>query len=283
MNKIIIEHLYKGNIMEISKTNEFIRISLSSLQLWYIAKIFGPGWVFGIENPIEGIPEEEILELEKQAVHELEREGLVKFDATNQIRIDEMLSVMVYSCIHSETILAVNFLKGTAERYYHFLPQWQLELLRSGDVYSLTYFKEISYLFSHILDVYKLTLNGKTQDVKFSIGARDLEIAAFLFESGKKQKAKQVFNDILGRNLQVLEFLHGYLNPDFHLVFSMLYHRNDDRRIHVSKNELLQMEKTLYWVSHDEAGEQLIDVLNFTSITPEEAEHRFIQMLPRSR
>lgn len=283
MNKITIEHLYKGNMMEISKTNEYISISLSSLQLWYIAKIFGPGWVFGIENPIEGLPEEEIFALEKQTVLELEKEGLVKFDATNQIHIDEMLGVMVYSCIHSETILALNSLKGTAERYYHFLPQWQLELSRSGDTYSLTYFKEISYLFSHIVDVYKLTLKGKTQDIKFSIGARDLEIAAFLFESGKKHKAEQIFNNILGENLPVLEFLHGYLNPDFHLIFSMVHHRNDEKKIHNSKNELLQMNGNLYWVSHDEAGEQLIEVLNFTSITPQEAERRFIRMLPQSK
>lgn len=268
--------------MEISKTNEFIRISLSSLQLWYIAKIFGPGWIFGIENPIKGLPEEEIFALEKQTILELEKEGLVKFNATNQMWIDEMLGVMVYSCIHSETILILSSLKDRGERHYHFLPQWQLELCRSSDTYSLTYFKEISYLFSHIVDVYKLTLKEKTQDNNFSIGARDLEIAAFLFESGKKQKAEQLFNNILGENLPVLEFLHGYLNPDFHLIFSMVHNRNDEKRIHNSKNELLQIDGNLYWVSHGEAGEQLIEMLNFTSITPDEAERRFNRMLPQS-
>lgn len=280
---MIIEHFYKGNGMEISKTNEFIRICLSPLQLWYIAKIFGPGWVFGIENPIEGLPEEEIFALEKQTVLELEKEGLVKFDAANQMRVDEMLGVMVYSCIHSGTILILKSLKDRGERHYHFLPQWQLELCRSGDTYSLTYFKEKNYLFSHIVDVYKLTLKEKTQDIKFSIGARDLEIAAFLFESGKKQKAEQIFNNILGENLPVLEFLHGYLNPDFHLIFSMVHNRNDEKKIHNSKNELLQIDGTLYWVSHYEAGEQLIEMLDFTSVSPGEAEHLFNRMLPQGK
>lgn len=269
--------------MEISKTNEFVRICLSSLQLWYIAKIFGPGWVFGIDNPFEGLPAEEIVALEKQAVLELEKEGLVKFDAANQMRIDEMLGVMVYSCIHSETILILKSLKDRGERHYHFLPQWQLELCRSGDTYSLTYFKEISYLFSHIVEVYELTLKEKSQDVNFSIESRELEIVAFLCESGKKQKAEQIFNSTPGETPPALEFLHGYLNPDFHLMFSMVHHRNDEKRIHNSKNELLQMDGNLYWVSHDEAGEQLIEVLNFTSISPAEAEHRFIRMLPQGK
>ena len=104
-----------------------------------------------------------------------------------------------------------------------------------------------------------------------------------MFESEEKEKALQTFkSNSFGELPYVPDFLAGYLTPEFHLIFDMLYHRNDQKRIHSTTNELLQINSTLYWVSHDEAVEEATEMMNFTSITPSQAERRFYKLLPKN-
>jgi hypothetical protein len=264
--------------------NNNLRLSLSKQELWHLANFFGPGWIYGVENPYEDFSDEQITTFEKQASSELEKEGFIKISNTNQIQVDEMLGGMVYSCIHSNHLLILNTANGKEKRFYHFLPDWQLELFKSNDEYSLTLFKERSDLFPHIIKSFDVNLQEKSQDVQFSIGVRDLELAAFLFESGKQQKAEEIFKTKSSGEIPSAEkFLYGYLNPNFHFIFSMLYERNDEKRIHSTKNELIQVNETLYWISHDEVGEEeLLELLSFSSVSAEEAEHRFNLMLPEN-
>jgi hypothetical protein len=123
---------------------------------------------------------------------------------------------------------------------------------------------------------------GKNDGKKFTIGARDLEVAAFLFESGKEQSAEKIFEENPSDMPLASEFLKAYLNPDIHLVFDMLYEKNDEKRIHTAKNEFLQLDGNLYWVSHDLAGEEMKEILSFSPLTLEEAERRFNIMLPKN-
>jgi len=266
--------------MKIQTLKAYLSITLSPQQLWCLTKLFGPGWIYGIDNPYEDLSEEEIAVIERQVLLDLEKEGLINLENANQIRVDEMLGGMVYSCIYSDDLLVLKTPGGKVDRFYHFLPQWQLELFRSVDEYSLTLFKDRSDLFSHIIDTYDVELNGKNKGKKFSIGTRNLEMAAFLFESGKDQNAEKIFKENPGDIPPVSEFLKAYLNPDFHLIFDMLYEKNDEKRIHTAKNELLQLDGDLYWVSHDLAGEGTVEILSFMPLHPEEAERRFNMMLP---
>lgn len=267
-------------MMKIQNSKAYLSITLSSQQLWCLTKLFGPGLIFGIENPYEDLSGEEIEVNESQALVDLEKGGLIKLLNANQIQVDEMLGGMVYSSIHSDDLLVVKKPDGKADRFYHFLPQWQLELYKSGDEYSLTLFKDRSYLFSHIIAIYNLELKGKSEGEKFSIGARDLEMAAFLFESGKEQSALKIIEEKPSDIPRASEFLKAYIKPDFHLIFDMLYEKNDEKRIHTVKNELLQLNGSLYWVSHDVAWEGMLETLNFTPLDMEKAERRFNMMLP---
>lgn len=269
--------------MKQTSTNKSLSIQLSNVELWYLAQCFGPGWVFGIENPTENLSDEEKYNFEKEGQTSLSNDGLISMNGGNQIQIDEMLGGMAYSLVHSDNVLIVNNAKTGKEIFFHFLPQWQMKLIKADEGYEMTLFKERKDLFEHILFSHGIKLSEFNINNKFSIASRDLELAAFMFDSGEKEKALESFkSNGFGELPSEPNFLAGYLIPEFHLIFDMLYHRNDQKRIHSTSNELIQIKSTLYWVSHDEAGEEATEMMNFTSVTPTQAERRFFRLLPKN-
>ena len=267
--------------MKITSTNSFLSLILGNYELWYLAQAFGPGWIFGIDDPTEGLSKEEKLQFEEQAQSSLTKEGLLLPAGGNRVQIDEMLGGMVYSLLHSKDLLIVRNAINNTEQFFHFLPQWQMELCRVGEEYELTLFKNRKDLYKHILFSNEIKTEAFNVDGKFSIGIRDLEMAGFLYESGKESLANEIFSQGFGAMPLVTQFLPGYLTPDFHLIFDMLCDRNDEKRIHSTRNEIMQMNGTLYWISHDEVGEEAIEMMNFSSITPSQAEKRFNKMIPK--
>ena len=268
--------------MRNQSTDSLLSMTLSNCELWYLAQAFGPGWVFGIDDPTEGFSEEEKRQFEQKAQTALSREGLLLPAGNNQIQLDEMLGGMVYSLLHSKDLLIVRNAKSHAEQFFHFLPQWQMELCGIGEEYELTLFKDRNDLFQHVLFSNEIRMEAFNVKGRFSLGARDLEMAGFLYESGKIPLANEIFSHGFGALPPADQFLPGYLTPDFHLIFDMLYDRNDEKRIHSTRNEIVQMNGTLYWISHDEVGEEATEMMNFTSVTPQKAEQRFNLMLPES-
>ncbi len=268
--------------MKIKNTSNTLSIALSKSELWYLVQLFGPGWLYGIDDPTEGFSDEEKLQFEEEAQIALSNEGLLFPAGGNQIKIDEMLGGMVYSLLHSKDILIVRNPMNNGEQFFHFLPEWQLELCKVGEDYELTLFRSRKDLFQHVLFSNKIRTKAFNVNGKFSIGARDLELAAFLFESGKEPLASEMFRHGFGALPLANQFLPGYLSPDFHLIFDMLCDRNDEKRIHSTRNEIIQINGTLYWISHDEAGEEAIEMMNFTSITPPQAEKRFNNLIPKN-
>ncbi len=267
--------------MKLRNKTDSLSISISSSELWYLTQFFGPGWIFGVDNPTEGLSQEEKLQFEEKAQTTLSKEGLLLLTGGNQIQIDEMLGGMVYSLLHSKDMLIVRNARSDAEQFFHFLPQWQLELCRIDEEYELTLFKNRKDLFQHVLFSNEIKTEAFNVNGKFRISARDLEMAAYQFESGKEILARELFTNGFGSLPPFDQFLEGYLSPEFHLIFDMLYDRNDKKHIHSARNEIMQMNGTLYWVSHDEAGEEATEMMNFTSISPSQAEKRFFNMIPR--
>ena len=267
--------------MKFQNTSSTLSISLSSSELWYLAQAFGPGWIFGIDDPTEGFSDEEKRQFEEKAQTALSKEGLLVPTGGNQIQIDEMLGGMVYSLLHSKDMLIVRNARSDAEQFFHFLPQWQLELCRIDEEYELILFKNRKDLFQHVLFSNEIKTEAFNVNGKFSISARDLEMAAYQFESGKEILARELFTNGFGSLPPFGQFLEGYLSPEFHLIFDLLYDRNDKKHIHSARNEIMQMNGTLYWVSHDEAGEEVTEMMNFTSISLSQAEKRFNNMLPK--
>ncbi len=267
--------------MKLQNTSNTLSIALSTPELWYLAQAFGPGWIFGIEDPTEGLSEDEKAQFEEKAQTALSKESLLVPTNGNQIQIDEMLGGMVYSLLHSKDMLIVRNPLNTSEQFFHFLPQWQMELCKVGEDYELTLFKSRKDLFQHILFSHAIEMKAFNVGGRFSIGTKDLEMAAYQFESGNENTAKTIFDDGFGDLPNSDWFLDRYNAPDFHLLFDMVYERNDEKHIHSTRNEIIQLNGTLYWVSHDEAGEEAVEMMNFTSITPSQAEERFNNMLPK--
>jgi hypothetical protein len=256
-------------------------MELSISELWYLAQAFGPGWIFGIDDPTEGLSDEEKVQFEEQAQIALSKEGLLIPTDGNQIQIDEMLGGMVYSLLHSRDMLIVRNPLNNAEHFFHFLPQWQMELCKVAEGYELTLFKSRKDLFQHILFSHKIKMDAFNVGGRFSIGAKNLEMASYQFESGEENNAKTIFDGGYGDLPPSDRFLEGYNAPEFHLAFDMVYDRNDEMHIHSTRNEIIQLNGTLYWVSHDEAGEEAVEMMNFISITPSQAEKRFNNIIPR--
>ena len=127
--------------MKLQSTSNTLSIALSKSELWYLAQCFGPGWVFGIENPTENLSDEDKYDFEKEAQSSLSKDGLISMNGGNQIQIDETLGGMAYSLIHSENILVVNNVQNGQEIFFHFLPQWQMELTKINEDYEMTLFK----------------------------------------------------------------------------------------------------------------------------------------------
>lgn len=267
--------------MKLKSTSKFLTVALTPLELWYLAQFFGPGWIFGVDDPTKGLSKNEIIQMETKVIHNLSDEGIIVHEGGNQIRIDEIIGGMVYSCIHSNHLLVVKDLSNGNKRFFHFLPQWQLELCEIDGEYELTLFKERSDLFKHVLFAHGLKLIDNHKTGNFAISAKELELATYLFDSGKIDQAIKIFENCHGEFPSIIIFLQDYIEPNFHLCFDLLLNCNDDSTIHTVRNELLSCSHSLYWVSHDEAGEEAIEMLHFSSVLQKQAEERFNLLLPK--
>ena len=248
--------------MKHEKSNEIVRVELQTHELWYLAKLFAPGLIFGVEDPSEGLSEEEILSNDRQAQVTLEKAGMIRYSNTGQLIVDEMLGAMIFSCIKSNHILMLTNKNINQKWYYFFLPSWQLELKKESDVYTLTHFSNRQILLSTILDNVKLSSDPLREKQEFFIKERDLELAAFLFESGKKEKSVMVLEEnLIGEIPEKNEFIQGYNNSENHYMFDIIFTGNDEGSIIQDHYEILQYDSNLYWLSRfvkDVNGEKII-------------------------
>jgi hypothetical protein len=266
--------------MKITQSKTILSLTLSPDELWFLAQFFAPGLIFGVDDPTEGLDEEALEAFKASAYESLNQAGVLEMETPDQFKMDEMLGAMVYSCVHSTDMLVLKSPNSQAERFYHFLPEWQLELSRDEEGHTLTLFKERSDLFDHILDLSGVKLQGKAADLTFSASERDLELAAFLYESGKKDQALEMLAADIADHAKVEAFIQGYLAPELHLVLDLLYNRDDDVKIHDRRFELLQTAGGLFWLRHGQAGKELLPIVIIQSITPEDARKLFDTILP---
>lgn len=266
--------------MNISQTKNSLKINLTSDELWFLAQFFAPGLIFGVDDPTEGLDEEALEAFKASAYESLNQAGVLEMETPDQFKMDEMLGAMVYSCVHSSDMLVLKSPNSQAERFYHFLPEWQLELSRVEEGHALTLFKERSDLFDHILGLSGVKLQGEDADLTFSASERDLELGAYLYESGKTDQALEMLAADIADQAKVEAFIQGYLAPEMHLVFDVLYDRDDDVKIHDRRFELLQTAGGLFWLTHDQAGEVSLPIVIIQSITPEDARKLFDTILP---
>jgi len=234
-----------------------------------------------VEDPTEGLDAEALEAFKTAAYKSLNEAGVLEMETPDQFRMDEMLGAMVYSCIHSTDMLVLKSPNSPEERFYHFLPEWQLELSRVEEGHALTIFKDRSDLFDHILGLSGVKLVGEGDEPTFATPKRDLELGVYLYDSGKKDRALELFETATADRQKVENFIRGYIAPELHLVFDMLYDRDNEVRIHDRRYELLQTTDGLFWLMHDEAGEESLPIIQIQCITPAKAKEYFNELLPK--
>lgn len=267
------------------KTNndaKTMTITLSAHEFWYLAKIFGPGLAFGVEDPTAGLSEEEMLKAESEAVESLIQAGVITFEGEKQVKMDELLGAMIYSCVHSNDVLILNSRELERELYFHFLPDWQMEFSQIDKGYQLTVLIDRDSIFPTVISKYNLKLATQPEDISFSVFERDLESAVFLFENKKKENAIKLFEGrIVGDIGNIETFLEGYIKSNQNLLMKMIYNRNNTN-IHECKYELLKMNDVLYWLTYSTTpGDDPLPIIYFTSISEDDARNRFLRMLPK--
>lgn len=267
--------------MKTIQSKELLSIQLSSHELWYLAKLFAPGVIFGVADPTEGMDDAALTAFETAAYTALNQAGVLQFEDGKRLRVDEMLGAMVYSTMHSADMLAVKQEGSHADvRYYHFLPDWQLEMQQMGEAYQLTLLKERSQVFEAVLHGQKALTGAKAAGGRFSVSKRTLELAQFLFESGKQAQAQAALaQDLAGDAPDLQAFLGALAAADIHLVFEMVYQRQDALMVHQRGGGLLQTNDRLYWLEDDVAGEDSIEIIHFIAVDAAGARERFNRMI----
>ena len=263
------------------KTSESIfSIALTPNELYYLANLFGPGLVFGLEERSDNLDEKKIKDLADEAYTSLSKVGLVKKSNNNQILIDELLSGMIYYCVHSNHVLIVKDVKSGKERFFHFLPDWQLEFVFLNNKYELTLFRERADLFQHICDVYNLNPTPNEEGLKFSINAEDLELSIFLLENGKSDKATEIVKEKYPDFPEPERFLIEYNKSINDLRFDLIFDREDKEKVRTKTRRLVEISGTYYWITYSENNVSKEEELIFSPVTLDQAEWLFNQLLP---
>lgn len=248
--------------MKHEQTINTVCVELQTHELWYLVKLIAPGQIFGVDDPSEGLSEQEKLSLENQAHESLEKADMIKRSSAGQLIVDEMLGAMVFSCIKSKDILIVTDKNINQKWYYFFLPDWRVELKKENDVYKLTQFSDREILLSTLLEEMKLDSSQLGEKQEFFIEERHLEVAAFLYESGIKDKSLiELEENLIGALPEMNEFIQGYNKSEKHYMFDSIFaHGNEELTIQ-EHYEVLQFDKHLYWLTrwvNELNGEKLI-------------------------
>lgn len=267
--------------MELTNNNDIIEVILSPNEFWWLAKFFSPGAILGVKDPTEGLSEEEIKEAESVAIDKLIKAKVINTAKDGTLQMDDLLGAIIYSCIHSTNALVLT-LAQLERRFYHFLPDWQLELVRIGDNYQLSCFKNREALVDYILrDLVTIKNITPISEESFSIPSRDLELSVFLFQSGKPQKAIEEFSkSCIGLLSDPRSFIEGYLNPSTNVDIEMVFNKEGEKIMHQCHYSVMEINNMLYWITHTETiGDEPVPIIYFNTMKTEDVKNKLLMMI----
>jgi len=267
--------------MKYIRENEYLLISLSPIELWYLAKLFAPGLLFGVEDISEGLSESEVSNLENKAYSSLQNAGMIEYSDKNELIVDELLGAILYSCIHSKDLLIINDEIENEKKYYYFLPDWHVELNEIGEGYQLKLFDDRTVFLNNLEKGWNLNCKENDKKTEFFIRSRDLQGVIFLYESGKEEKAIKYFvESIKGKIPYEKEFLAGYIGSAFHLTFDIIYDRDQKDLMSNAQYEIIKVGEGLYWFSHWPSSFDEDDVLYIQNVPLEQVRENLNEILP---
>jgi hypothetical protein len=267
--------------MESKNEEDKIIVTLSPQEFWWLAKFFGPGVIFGVEDPTEGLSEEEIKKAEAAAIGKLTEANVIHAGKDGTLLMDDLLGAIIYSCVHSNDVMVLTFTQSE-RRFYHFLPDWQLELVKIKDEYHLTCFKNrevlVDYILTELLSLKDTPLVSKDS---FSLPSKDLELATFLFQSGKTEKAvEELSRSCIGQLPDLRIFLEGYVNPSKNVDIQMIYNKEGKKLLHQCHYSIMEIGPLLYWLTHSESiGDEPLPVTHIKSVNPKEVRNKLMIMI----
>ncbi len=264
----------------INSSNSFI-IDITSQEFWFLAKIMGPGILYGIENPTEKLSDIEQATNDAIALDSLQKAGALKIENGNQIILDKVLGALFFCCINADHVLIINNHDSNEPLLIYFKPQWQVALERMSGHYLLTAIKNRNKLFEYIIDKYSVKLLESKDHASFMIKEDVLEVANYFYQNGNIKKAVDILNNNrFPKELKTEQFLEAFNSPDVWIKFQMIYDLNDKDNCRNRRFELFQFSEMLYWVSHLIVSNETYSLMTYQAVTPEDANDSFNQIIP---
>jgi len=267
--------------MELLNANDVLTVKFKSEEFWFLAKIMGPGILYGIENPTDKLTDKEQAKNNDIALDSLKKAGVLKINDENQIILDKVLGALFYCCLQADHVLIIKDISSNKSSLVYFKPQWQVELLQVEDYYIMNAIKDRNKLFDYIVDKYAIELQSSNNNDSFMIKENDLEFANSFYQNGEIEKALGILNkNRFPPSLRGDHFLEAFIKPEVWIKFQMIYDLNDKKNCRSRYFELFQFSEGLYWVSHLIAFNETYALLTYQAVTPEEAHFSFIDILP---
>jgi hypothetical protein len=263
------------------ETTTSFSVTFSPNEIWFLFKLNSPGVVLGIADPHTQLTEEEILRVEAQTRKKLETENVIKLQGTDQYLLDELISAMIYSCINWTYLITIKDKLKEQDRYFYFLPDWQLEQVYDGDNYVFTLLKDKGEIWPYLVNNINIQPVLQENYIAFEVTERDLELALFLFQSGKKDQAIKILAESnVSASINWNTFLSSYSSPINFLSFETI-NRTEGMDHPIQRiRQLILLDNAMYWVKRDRSSEEDPFYLQFQPVTFEEAQNFFIGLLP---
>lgn len=263
------------------ETTTSFSVILSPFEMWFLLKLSSSGVVVGISEPYAQFTEEERLKIEAETKEKLENDKVIKLKGAGQYLVDELISAMLYSAINWSHLMTIKDMGKKKERYFYFLPEWQLEQFYDGENYILTLLKDREEIWSYLVNKMNIQPAQYKEFPTFDITEKNFELALFLYGSGKKEQAIKLFTE---ENTEVPInwdlFLSNYSNPINFLSIETI-NRSDETKNPVQRiRHFFQLDHAMFWVTRARSSEDDPFRLYFRPIDISEAETAFLNLLP---
>jgi len=256
-------------------------LELSPLELWYLAKFFGPGVIYGVNDPTLGMSQEEITQTETEVEKSLLTKGLIQNKENNKIGLEESVVPLIFSCVHPKHVLTIKNVINQEEKIYYFLPKWQLELKQKDGNYVLSPLQEREEIVNSTLSEIDASIIKNDITFQVDVNERILELAIYLFEQQKREKAIEELI-LAGVTDFQQEILQAFINPFVFLQLNMVYHTNERILINSTQMQLIQSNKFLLQTSRYYHGDEQVWKLEIKALSFEAAEESLVQLLPKN-
>jgi len=255
-------------------------LELSPLELWYLAKFFGPGVIYGVNDPTLGMSQEEITQTETEVEKSLLTKGLIQNKENNKIGLEESFVPLIFSCVHPKHVLTIKNVINQEEKIYYFLPNWQLELKQKDGNYVLSTLQDREEIVNNTLS--EIDARIIQNDIKFQVDVNEriLELAIYLFEQQKREKAIEVLNRAgITDNFEII--LDAYIDSIIYFELNMVYHINEKRLINNVQMQLIQTTKLLLQTTRYFHSDKQVWKLEIKALSFEAAKESLVQLLPK--